>query len=137
MKITIAVAPFPIAYKDGLSFAPGAFGWPADGCQRVSISHVDGRPLGVAAFYEVRDALFAELHFDLERVPAGAFPATLPNDPAEARKRMTAVYRVNPLAIDKGKKLITKTEVVELVLSPRDPAGQAIGAMIDARARED
>ncbi len=51
MKLTFAVAPFPIVWKDGLSLASGSFGWAAEGCQSVPIVHEDGRQLGHAAFY--------------------------------------------------------------------------------------
>ena len=146
LRLDVEVAGLPCAYKDGLRIAPGAFGWVTGGKQwaaLLSLNSMQGMPIGRGGIYEQRstdthppDGIRAELLFDLERVPAGGFPHSLPEDPDEARKRMTLRYRIEPIVVDQAKKLITKARLVSLWVGQRDPSAIQIEALLEEREQE-
>jgi hypothetical protein len=137
LELRCPLAPLPYhAHRFDLTFQPGAFGEQ----RRVPIRSGIGRQktIGLADVYEDGGSLWANLVFDLTSVAPGAFPRTLPTDNrAAARAAMTLHPNAKVVESDPARKLATRARVVAVTVLPRDPAGETIGAMIDAAAKED
>lgn len=145
LRLDVRISALPCIYKDRLSIAPGAFAWVTGGKQwtpLLSIDRMEGMPIGRAGLYEPRPGdnlpagAFADLLFDLDRLPPGAFPLSLPEDPEQARQRMRFRYRIEPMVIDLPRKLITKARMLSLWVGPTDPSQLQIDALLLEREQE-
>ena len=134
MSLLIRLGDLPKPAHETWSFAPGSFSWVPGGIQWVVVDGANGMPIGKAGVQERDQVLFVDLHFDLERIVAGAFPRTLPSDPAEASKRMRFKWHFKTLGT--AKNLITRAEVLSLTINARDPDGRTIGALLDASTKD-